>query len=457
MVKAYERHVASRPAIRDTEIIMGFGFSGAGANTALAFTMLKDWADRGGATAQDEVERATAAMAKTREGTIMSLMPPAIDELGTTSGFALRLQDRANQGPEALLAAQDRLLALAAQSKVVSGVYPEGLPPGSSVKLKIDRQKAETLGVPFAAIGDTLSTALGSSYVNDFPNNGRLQQVIVQADTSARMQVDDVLRLTVRNGAGGMVPLSEVVRPEWGLSPLQLVRYNGYPAVRISGSAAPGYSSGAAQAEMERFAAQLPRGFGVEWTGQSLQEKLSGAQTPALLALSMLVVFLVLAALYESWAIPLAVMLVVPLGVIGAVAAELLRGLPNDIFFKVGLITIIGLSAKNAILIVEFAKHAREQGKSAVEAALEAASLRLRPILMTSLAFTLGVVPLMLAGGASAETQHAIGTGVFGGMITATVFAIFFVPVFFVVVTGIAERLRRGRRAPQANPGQAEA
>jgi multidrug efflux pump len=286
-----------------------------------------------------------------------------------------------------------------------------------------------------------------------------MQRVIIQADAPARMQIDDVLRLYVRNVRGGMVPLSEVVTPVWNDTPQQLVRYQGFPAARISGAAAPGVSSGQAMAEMERLAAQLPPGFSVAWTGQSLQERDSTSQAPMLMALSMLVVFLVLAALYESWSIPLSVMLAVPLGLIGAVAAVLLRGLPNDVFFKVGMVTVIGLSAKNAILIVEFAKQLRDQGKGLVDAAVEAARLRLRPILMTSLAFGLGVLPLMIATGASAETQHAIGTGVFGGMVAATVLAVFFVPVFYVVVMGVQERLEgwRASRLPahgRARQGQ---
>ena len=455
IVKTYEKHVASRPGIDSNMSVLGFGFSGSGPNAAMAFTTLKDWKQRNGATAQDEVARVQDAMASIAEGSVMSLMPPAIDELGTSSGFTMRLQDRANQGHAALKAAEVKLLQLAAQSKVVTGVYPEGLPAGTSIRLDIDRVKAEALGVSFGTISETLSTAMGSSYVNDFPNRGRMQQVIVQADAPARMQIDDVLRLYVRNSRGGMVPLSEVVTPVWNDTPLQLVRYQGFPAARISGAAAPGASSGQAMAEMERLAAQLPPGFAVAWTGQSLQERDSASQAPMLMALSMLVVFLVLAALYESWSIPLSVMLVVPLGLIGAVGAVLLRGLPNDVFFKVGMITVIGLSAKNAILIVEFAKQLRDQGKGLVEAA----RLRLRPILMTSLAFGLGVVPLMMATGASAETQHAIGTGVFGGMFTATVLAVFFVPVFYVVVMGLQERFDgwRASRQPallQARRGQ---
>lgn len=443
VVEELEKHTATRKGIMATESVLGFGFSGSGPNAAFVFTMLEDWDKREGATASGEVAAANAAMASTKEGMVMNLMPPSIPELGNSTGFALRLQDRANQGPEALMAAQNQLLGLAYGSSVLTGVYPEGLPPGASVKLEIDRAKAQALGVPFSAINQTLTAAMGSSYVNDFPNQGRLQMVIVQADADARMQISDVLKLYVRNNNGGMVPLSEVVNPVWTQTALQYVRYNGYGSMRITGAAAPGMSSGDALTEMEKLSEKLPPGFAIEWTGQSLQEKSAGAEAPMLMALSMLVVFMVLAALYESWSIPLSVMLVVPLGLIGSVAAVMIRGLPNDVFFKIGMITIIGLSAKNAILIIEFAKAGIEEGKGLVEATIEAARLRLRPILMTSLAFTLGVMPLMIAKGASSETQNAIGTGVFGGMITATVLAIFLVPVFFVVVMGIAQRFKR--------------
>ena len=458
VVKRYEEHVAQRPGIASSISVLGFSFAGSGPNAAMAFTTLKDWDQRDGATAGEEVSLAQKAMEHAPEGAIMVLQPPAIDELGTSSGFTMYLQDRTGQGHAALKSATDQLLALAGSSSVLGSAYQDSLPSGTSVRLEIDRQKAQALGVGFAAISETLSTAMGSLYVNDFPNAGRMQQVIVQADAPARMQIDDVLRLNVRNAAGGMVPLAEFATPVWSETPLQLVRYQGFLASRISGTPAPGTSSGAAMAEMERLVAQLPPGFAVAWTGQSLQERQSAAQAPLLMALSMLVVFLVLAALYESWSIPLSVMLVVPLGLLGAVAAVLLRGMPNDVFFKVGLITIIGLSAKNAILIVEFAKQLREEGQDLREAAIKAARLRLRPILMTSLAFALGVVPLMLASGASAETQHAIGTGVFGGMVSGTVLAVFFVPVFFVFVLEWQRRIAgpRGsarRPPPAADPG----
>jgi multidrug efflux pump len=308
------------------------------------------------------------------------------------------------------------------------------MPDAAQVNVVIDREKANTFGVTFADINSTISTNLGSTYVNDFPNAGRMQRVTVQADEGQRMQTADLLRLNVRNAHGGMVPFSSFASIEWSKGPSQVVGYNGYPAVRIAGQAAPGYSSGAAIAEMERLARELPPGFGYEWTGQSLQEIQSGSQAPLLIGLSILLVFLLLAALYESWSIPLSVMMVVPLGVIGSVAAVTLRGMPNDVYFLVGLIAIIGLSAKNAILIIEFAKDLHAEGKPLREATIEAAHLRFRPILMTSLAFTLGVVPLAIASGASAASQNAIGTGVLGGMISATVLAIFFVPAFFVVI-----------------------
>ncbi|EGV27784.1 transporter, hydrophobe/amphiphile efflux-1 (HAE1) family [Thiorhodococcus drewsii AZ1] len=454
VVKAYEAHVASRPGLDANMVVLGFSFAGSGPNAAIAFTMLKDWDQRHGATAAEEAELAQQAMADNVEGTVMSLMPPAIDELGTSSGFSLFLQDRANRGEAALLAAQAQLLELAAQSKLVSDVYPDGLPPGESIRLEIDRQKAEAMGLSFTAVSSTLSAAMGSLYVNDFPNAGRMQQVILQADAPARMQLDDVLGLRVRNASGGMLPLREVVTPVWSESPQQMMRFQGFPAVRLAGGPAPGVSSGVAMAEMERLVAQLPQGFAVAWTGQSLQERQSAAQAPLLMLLSALVVFLVLAALYESWSIPLSVMLVVPLGLLGAVAAVMLRGMPNDLFFKVGMITIIGLSAKNAILIVEFARQLHAEGRTLIDAAASAARLRLRPILMTSLAFTLGVVPLMLASGASAETQHAIGTGVFGGMLSGTLLAVFFVPAFFVFVIGTQERLAAwgARRDAAAHP-----
>ncbi|MBU1293188.1 MAG: multidrug efflux RND transporter permease subunit [Gammaproteobacteria bacterium] len=441
VVEKFEEHVLSRPAIESTMTVIGFGFSGSGTNAAQSFTMLKDWDHRSGTSTQNELQLAEAAMADVKEGSVMQMLPPSIEELGTNSDISFFLQDRANQGYEQLKNTESQMIDLAQKSTLLKDFYTDGLPAGTSIHLEIDRQKAEVLGVSFTNISETLSSAAGSTYINDFPNQGKMQQVIMQTEPSARMQIDDILSLHVRNSSGGMVPLSELVTPSWSESIPQLLRFQGYPAIRIAGSAAAGVSSGQAMAEIEQLAKQLPQGYAIAWTGQALQERQSAQQAPMLMALSMLVVFLVLAALYESWSIPLSVMLVVPLGLLGAVLAVVLRDMPNDVFFKVGMITVIGLSAKNAILIVEYAKQLREQGFSLAESAIKAAKLRLRPILMTSLAFTLGVLPLMLASGASAETQRAIGTGVFGGMISATLLAIYFVPAFFVFVMSIQERL----------------
>lgn len=433
VVNLFEQHVQTRPDIVNNLTIMGFGFSGSGTNTAMAFTSLKDWDERS-RSVDDEVNAATEAMATAPEGEVLSMKPPSIDELGTTSGFALRLQDRASHGEKALGEAAAQLTQLASQNKLLNDVRVDGLPNGPSVTLVVDRQKASALGVGYSTISDTLSGSVGSTYVNDFPRDGRLQQVIVQAEPNSRMQVEDILNLHVRSESGKMVQLSEIVTAEWSTIPLQVTRYNGYPSLSLSGSAGKGVSSGKAMDEVEQLALKLPKGFAVEWTGQSLQERQSGAQAPMLMVFSFLIVFLVLAALYESWTIPLSVMLVVPLGILGAVIAVHLRGLENDVFFKVGLITLIGLSAKNAVLIVEFARKRQRDGLGLADAVVDAARLRLRPIVMTSLAFTLGVVPLVIASGASSETQNAIGTGLFGGMISGTALAVVFVPVFYMTI-----------------------
>lgn len=446
VVTLYDQHLATRPAVSGNLTITGFSFNGSGPNTALSFTTMKDWGERK-TTVDDEIAAATTAMAVAPEGDIFSMNPPAIDELGTSSGFTLQLQDRSGRGTAALLEAAQKLVALSSGSKRVTDVRLDGLPSGPNVTLDIDREKAEALSVPFVTISDTLGAIMGSAYVNDFPQADRLLQVIVQADAPARMQVDDVLRLQVRNTAGDMVPLSEIVTARWSSEPLQLARFNGYPSLSISGSTPSGISSGSAMQEMERLARQLPDGYAISWTGQSLQEQQAGTQAPMLVALSFLVVFLVLAALYESWSVPFAVMLVVPLGVLGAVAAMHLRGLENDVFFKVGLITLIGLSAKNAVLIVEFARQLHAGGQTLHEAIANASRLRLRPIVMTSLAFTLGVVPLVIARGANSATQHAIGTGLFGGMISATVLAVLLVPVFHSVTVASVEAWRRRRES----------
>ncbi|MFP8835595.1 efflux RND transporter permease subunit [Hydrogenophaga sp. XSHU_21] len=436
VMEQVEGFMLKQPEVQGMVSVLGFSFSGQGQNAALAFITLKDWSEReaAGSSAQALAGRAFGALSGIRDAFILPLSPAPIPELGTSSGFNFRLQDRAGLGRDALLQARGQLLQLASQSPVLAQVRPDGLEDAPQLQLEIDRDRAQALGVGFDAISNAIGTALGSSYVNDFPNNGRLQRVVVQADAPARMQPGDLLELNVVNNRGQAVPMSAFASTKWVRGPMQTVRYNGYPAMRISGSAAPGYSTGDALVEMERLAAQLPQGFGYEWTGTSREEKLAGSQAMVLYAFAILAVFLCLAALYESWTIPLSVILVVPLGVVGVLLATLVRGLENDVYFQVGLITIIGLSAKNAILIIEFAKDVQAQGKSAIEAALAAARLRFRPIIMTSMAFTLGVVPLAIASGAGSASQRAIGTGVIGGMITGTLLAVVFVPLFFVVV-----------------------
>jgi multidrug efflux pump len=436
VMKQVEGFMLQQPEVQSMVGVLGFSFSGQGQNAALAFVTLKDWSERSGegSAAQAVAGRAFGALSGIRDAFIFPLSPPPIPELGASSGFSFRLQDRAGRGGEALLAARNQMLGMASQSKLLTQVRPDGLEDAPQLQIDIDREKANALGVGFDAISGAIGTALGSSYVNDFPNAGRLQRVVVQADATARMQPEDLLRINVLNSKAQAVPLSAFATTRWITGPMQTVRYNGYPSMRISGSAAPGVSTGQAMAEMEALAGKLPQGFGFEWTGQSREEKLAGSQAMILYAFAILAVFLALAALYESWSIPLAVVLVVPLGVLGVLLSTLLRGYSNDVYFQVGLITIIGLSAKNAILIIEFAKDLQAQGKSVIEAALAAAHIRFRPIIMTSLAFTLGVLPLALATGAGSASQRAIGTGVIGGMLTGTVLAVVFVPIFFVVV-----------------------
>lgn len=449
VMQQVEGFILKQPEVRSMVSVLGFSFSGQGQNAGIAFVTLKDWDERresGGASAQELAGRAFGALMGIRDAFIFPLSPPPIPELGSASGFSFRLQDRAGQGHEALVRARNQLLGMASQSKVLAQVRPDGLEDAPQLQIDIDRDKAQALGVGFDAINSALSTALGSSYINDFPNRGRLQRVIVQADAPARMQPEDLLRLNATNTRGEPVPLSAFATTRWVTGAMQTVRYNGYPAMRISGDAAPGQSTGAAMAEMERLASQLPAGFGFEWTGQSREEKLAGSQAIILYGFAILAVFLCLAALYESWSIPLAVILVVPLGILGVLLSTLLRGYANDVYFQVGLITIIGLSAKNAILIIEFAKDLQAQGKGVIEAALAAAHLRFRPIVMTSLAFGLGVLPLVLASGAGSASQRAIGTGVLGGMVTGTALAVFFVPIFFVIVRGFFKGSERQRR-----------
>jgi multidrug efflux pump len=451
VMEQVEGYILKQPEVQAMVSVLGFSFSGQGQNAALAFVTLKDWSERKGPgqSAQALAGRAFGALSGIRDAFVFPLAPPPISELGNATGFTFRLQDRGGKGHAALLAARNQMLGMASQSKVITQVRPDGLEDAPQLQIDIDRDKASALGVSFDAINSTISTALGSSYINDFPNAGRLQRVVVQADATSRMQPEDILKFNATNSQGKSVPLSAFATTRWITGAMQTIRYNGYSAMRISGAAAPGYSTGAAMDEMEKLAARLPEGFGFEWTGQSRQEKLAGSQATVLYAFAILAVFLCLAALYESWSIPLAVILVVPLGVLGVLLATLLRGYANDVYFQVGLITIIGLSAKNAILIIEFAKDLQAQGKSVIESALAAAHLRFRPIVMTSMAFILGVLPLALAGGAGSASQRAIGTGVIGGMVVGTFLAVFFVPIFFVVVRSIFKGSARQRAFDQ--------
>jgi len=457
VVEQVEGYLLKQPEVANMVAVMGFSFSGQGQNAALSFVSLKPWDERKGAehSAGAIAGRAMGALSGIKDAFIFPLSPPPIPELGVSSGFTFRLQDRAGKGHEALIAARNQMLGMAMQSKVLAGVRPDGLEDAPQLQVDIDRDKAAAQGVTFAAINSAISASLGSAYVNDFPNQGRLQRVIIQADAPARMQPEDILQLTALNSKGQAVPLSAFASTRWITGAMQTVRYNGYPAVRIAGGAAPGFSTGEAMREMEQLAAKLPEGFGYEWTGQSREEKLAGNQALILYGFAILAVFLALAALYESWSIPFAVILVVPLGVLGVLLAVTGRGMLNDVYFQVGLITIIGLSAKNAFLIIEFAKDLQAQGMSVLASALAAAHLRFRPIVMTSMAFILGVLPLAMASGAGSAAQRAIGTGVIGGMIVGTFLAVFFVPLFFVVVRSLFkgsahERERAAEHATEA-------
>jgi len=435
-----EKYLVAQDSMASAFLILGFSFSGMGENAAMAFPTLKDWSERGeGQSAQEVADGVNQHFANVSDGAIMAVSPPPIEGLGNSGGFAMRLQDRGNLGREALLAARDELLGQAYGNPKLAYAMMEGLAEAPQLRLHIDRDKARALGVSFESISSALSTAFGSAIINDFANAGRQQRVVVQAEQADRMTPESVFELRVANDKGALVPLSAFITTTWEQGAVQIARYNGYPSIKISGDAMPGVSTGEAMAEMERLASQLPAGIGYEWTGLSYQEKVASGQASKLFVLALLVVFLLLVALYESWAIPLTVMLIVPVGALGAVLATTSAGLSNDVYFKVGLITIIGLSAKNAILIVEFAKQLHEQGKSLREAAIEAARLRFRPIIMTSLAFILGVIPLVLASGAGGASQRALGTGVVGGMLSATLLGVIFVPVFFVVVLSLLQ------------------
>ena len=423
---------------------VGSGPGGNGQNVARMFVRLKDWDQRDPQTGTSFaiIERATKAFNQINEARVIASSPPAISGLGSSAGFDMELEDHAGKGHDALMAARDTLLELAGKNPLLTRVRHNGLDDSPQLQVDIDQRKAQALGVSIDDINDTLQTAWGSSYVNDFMDRGRVKKVYVQAAAKYRMLPDDINLWYVRNSSGTMVPFSAFATSRWETGSPRLERYNGYSAVEIVGEAAPGISTGTAMDMMEKLAAQLPTGFGLEWTAMSYQERLSGAQAPALYAISLLVVFLCLAALYESWSVPFSVIMVIPLGLLGAALAATLRGLSNDVYFQVALLTTIGLSSKNAILIVEFAESAVDEGYSLSRAAIRAAQTRLRPIVMTSLAFIAGVLPLAIATGAGANSRVAIGTGIIGGTLTATLLAVFFVPLFFVLVKRLFTRQR---------------
>ncbi|MEH8021445.1 efflux RND transporter permease subunit [Rheinheimera metallidurans] len=428
-------HYGNESAVQSVFTVSGFSFSGSGQNMGLAFVRLKDWDQRGPAdSVQAVIGRAWGFFGSVKEAQIFAFNLPPIMELGRATGFTLFLQDRGGVGHEALLNARNQLLGMASQQPNLIGVRPNGMEDAPQLQIEIDQLKAQALGVSLSDINQTLSIGWGSTYVNDFVDRGRVKKVFVQAEPEFRMTPEDINRWQVRNNKGEMVSFASIARSHWVYGAQRLERYNGASAMEIQGEPAPGTSSGDAMMTMERLISQLPAGVGFEWTATSYQEKLSGSQAPALYALSVLVVFLCLAALYESWSVPFAVILVVPLGIIGALIAAYVSGLGNDVYFQVGLLTTMGLASKNAILIVEFARELQQQGKELTEAILEAVRLRLRPIIMTSMAFSLGVLPLVISSGAGSASRNAIGTSVLGGMISATVLAVFLVPVFYLVI-----------------------
>ena len=436
VLSGMEQHFLKQPEVAKVVGVAGFSFFGKGQDAAIAFVRLKDWDERTGANdhALKVAQRANMALFSIKQAMIFALNPPPIPELAAVGGFDFRLQDRGGLGREKLMEARNMVLGMASQEPRLAGVRPEGKEPATQLLLDIDRVKAASLGIDLGELNQTLAVSLGSAYVNDFIREGRVLRVVMQNDAGARATPEGLLSLRVRTAKGGMVALSEIATPRWVVGQPKLDRYNGVPAMKIAGSPAPGSSTGEAMQAMQEIAAKLPPGIGYEWSGTSYEERLSGSQAPILFALSIIVVFMCLAALYESWTVPLAVLLVVPMGVFGAVLAVTLRDLPNDVYFKVGLIAIIGLSAKNAILIVEFARQLEAQGKGTLEAVTEACKLRFRPIIMTSIAFIFGVLPLAISSGAGAASRQAIGTGVMGGMIAATVLAVFIVPVLYLLV-----------------------
>jgi multidrug efflux pump len=436
-VKKLEDHfLENEPGVESLFTVQGFSFGGSGQNNAMAFIKLKDWSEREspelhvGAVAM----RAMGALSQIKDAMVFAFAPPAIPELGSSAGFIFNLKDNANLGHDALTAARNQFLGAAMQSPLLANVRPNGQDDAPQFRIDIDAEKASALGLSIGDINATLSAAWGGLYIDDFIDRGRVKRVFIQADAPFRMVPEDFNQWSVRNNQGEMVPFSAFASSRWDYGSPRLERYNGVPSMEINGEAAPGVSSGEAMAEVERIVSELPQGFGLEWTGLSYQERQAGAQTPLLYTLSFLIVFLCLAALYESWTIPTAVMLTAPLGILGIALAATLRGMERDVYFQVAMLTTVGLTSKNAIMIVAFAKDYMAQGKELVEATMQAIRDRLRPIMMTSLAFGMGVLPLALASGAGSGAQRAIGTGVLGGMIVGVSLGIFFIPLFFVVV-----------------------
>ena len=434
----------NKDAVHDLFTVVGFSFAGSGQNMGLAFIRLKDWDERQSPELKlgAVMQRAGQRFSQIRDAMVFSFPPPPVLELGNANGFDLYLQDQANLGHDAMMAARNQLLGMASQDPRLVGVRPNGLEDMPQFQVNIDHAKAGAYGLSVADINNSLSSAWGSAYVDDFIHEGRVKKVYMQADAPFRMLPEHINEWWVKNNEGEMVPFSAISDARWTYGSPRLQRYNGLPALQINGAAAPGVSSGEAMMVMEELISKLPTGVGFSWTGLSYEERLAGAQAPALFALSILVVFLSLAALYESWSVPFSVILIVPIGILGAVVAATMRGLPNDIYFQVALLTTIGLASKNAILIVEFAESSYQKGMSLIDAAVHAAKLRLRPIIMTSLAFAFGILPLALSSGAGANSRISIGTGIVGGTLTATILGIFFVPLFFVIVRGLFPKRR---------------
>jgi len=437
--------IQEKDAVQSVFTVQGFSFAGLGQNNGMAFVRLKDWDERGGAALRGDAiaQRAMGALMQIKDAMVFVFELPAMPELGVAQGFDFFLKDNTGRGHEALLAARNQVLGAASQNPLLTAVRPNGQEDAPQLRVHVDTGRAMAAGLTLATINATLSAAWGGSYIDDFVDRGRVKRVYIQGDSAFRMTPEDFAKWSVKNSAGKMVPFSSFATATWEYGPQRLERYNGVPAMQIQGQAAPGVSSGTAMAEIERIVATLPEGFTIEWTALSFQERQAGEQTTLLYALSLLVVFLCLAALYESWSIPTAVLMVAPLGILGAVLGNTFRGLERDVYFQVAMLTTVGLTSKNAILIVEFAKDLQASGKGLVESALAAAHLRFRPIIMTSLAFGLGVLPLAIASGAGSGAQRAIGTGVLGGMLVGTVIGVFFIPLFFVVVERVFGRIRR--------------